>query len=134
MISKLNVFSSQFWEWSVRPTQCTLGAGIISLKRYSDSFSDVRSNEFEDLKAVVSITECTLKATFEYEKINYLMLMMVDPHIHFHVVPRYSGSINRFEQTWSDLGWPKVPVLSGNPTKEETLLKIKNVLRENLPQ
>ena len=26
-----------------------------------------------------------------YERINYLMLMMVDPHVHFHVIPRYSG-------------------------------------------
>ena len=27
---------------------------------------------------------------------NYLMLMMVDPHVHFHVIPRYAAP-QRFE-------------------------------------
>ena len=33
-----------------------------------------------------------MRATFDHQKINYLALMMVDPHVHFHVIPRYSGS------------------------------------------
>ena len=36
--------------------------------------------------------ERALRATFDHQKINYLALMMVDPHVHFHVIPRYSGS------------------------------------------
>ena len=40
------------------------------------------------------------------------MLMMVDPHVHFHVLPRYDG-----ERRWGDLaiadgGWPKLPDLA----------------------
>ena len=35
--------------------------------------------------------ERALTAFCGYERINYLMLMMVDPHVHFHVIPRYSG-------------------------------------------
>ena len=46
-----------------------------------------------------------------YAKINYLMLMMVDPHVHAHVIPRYEGS-RQFEGVdFPDAGWPKLPDL-----------------------
>ena len=33
--------------------------------------------------------EASVSKAFSYQKINYLMLMMVDPDVHFHVIPRY---------------------------------------------
>jgi diadenosine tetraphosphate (Ap4A) HIT family hydrolase len=46
-----------------------------------------------------------------YAKINYLMLMMVDRNVHFHVVPRYEGERSAAGVTVRDAGWPKAPVL-----------------------
>lgn len=46
-----------------------------------------------------------------YAKINYLMLMMVDPHVHFHVIPRYDGAREWNSREFVDVGWPKVPDL-----------------------
>ena len=46
-----------------------------------------------------------------YAKINYLMLMMVDPHVHFHVLPRYEGERSACGVAVRDAGWPKVPAL-----------------------
>ena len=46
-----------------------------------------------------------------YEKINYLMLMMVDPHVHFHVLPRYEGGRDFDSVDYPDAGWPGMPAL-----------------------
>src|SRR3546814_16186527 len=34
------------------------------------------------------------------------MLMMVDPHVHFHVLPRYDGERSGAGLTVADAGWP----------------------------
>ena len=53
----------------------------------------------------------TLGRAVGYAKLNYLMLMMVDPHVHFHVVPRYEGVREWNGHEFVDVGWPKVPDL-----------------------
>jgi diadenosine tetraphosphate (Ap4A) HIT family hydrolase len=40
------------------------------------------------------------------------MLMMVDPHVHFHVLPRYEGERSACGVTVPDGGWPKAPALA----------------------
>jgi diadenosine tetraphosphate (Ap4A) HIT family hydrolase len=37
--------------------------------------------------------------------------MMVDPHVHFHVIPRYDGERSAAGVTVADAGWPKAPAL-----------------------
>ena len=64
-----------------------------------------------EMGAVVSEIEHALKAAFAYDKINYLMLMMVDPNVHFHVIPRYSEPRSACGLTIPDPGWPAMPQL-----------------------
>ena len=45
-----------------------------------------------------------------YERINYLMLMMVDPHVHFHVIPRYSESANGVASNFPTKAGPDRPI------------------------
>jgi diadenosine tetraphosphate (Ap4A) HIT family hydrolase len=52
-----------------------------------------------------------LRATVAYERINYLMLMMVDPDVHFHVIPRYAGQRDFAGTSFPDGGWPGPPQL-----------------------
>jgi diadenosine tetraphosphate (Ap4A) HIT family hydrolase len=59
----------------------------------------------------VAAIERALAAFCRYERINYLMLMMVDPHVHFHVLPRYSGSRSWDGLDFVDQGWPGPPDL-----------------------
>jgi len=42
--------------------------------------------------ATLGEIESALGSFVQYQKLNYLMLMMVDPQVHFHVIPRYEGS------------------------------------------
>jgi diadenosine tetraphosphate (Ap4A) HIT family hydrolase len=63
------------------------------------------------MQRVVGDIEAALRGAIAYDRINYLMLMMVDPHVHFHVIPRYSGERAACGITITDKGWPKVPAL-----------------------
>ena len=61
---------------------------------------------------MIAGTERLLKDQVGYQRINYLMLMMVDPDVHFHVIPRYEGSRHRSGLEFADAGWPGPPVLT----------------------
>ena len=89
-----------------------MGAGILSLNRYAASFSDVSGAEMAELAVLVAQLERALKCVFDYDVINYLMLMMVDKQVHFHVIPRYQGVRQFAGLEWVDSGWPAVPALS----------------------
>jgi diadenosine tetraphosphate (Ap4A) HIT family hydrolase len=60
---------------------------------------------------VTKSIEGALSEAIGYEKINYLMLMMVDPHVHFHVLPRYDGSREHGGIKIADASWPGQPDL-----------------------
>ena len=95
----------------VRPAQPVLGALVLACKQPVTAFSDIDQDGFEELQKATKIIETMLKAAVDYEKINYLMLMMVDPHVHFHVLPRYSGARTWQEIQMDDDGWPGQPDL-----------------------
>ena len=101
------------WSVLVRPKQCTLGALVLVANGPATQFSDLPSEAFQEQEQVIRDIEQVLSTQFGYDKINYLMLMMVDPNVHYHVLPRYSGP--KTYETWSleDGGWPGQPDLSG---------------------
>lgn len=128
-VDDLLIVQTEYWRWSLRPLQCTLGAGILSLKRPAESMSELTEEEGKDLIVITKIIESTLKKAFSMEKMNYIMLMMVDYHIHYHVVPRYSEDKVFDDIKFKDLGWPKPPVLDAEPLDIKDLLKLKDYLK-----
>jgi diadenosine tetraphosphate (Ap4A) HIT family hydrolase len=50
------------------------------------------------------------------------MLMMVDPDVHFHVIPRYGADQEFDGLVYPDTGWPGPPVLAPAVTPDETRL------------
>lgn len=130
---ELLIYESKFWVWSLRPVQSTLGAGILSLKRECLNLGELSQDEFSDLGKIVPLIEETLKKTFNYDIMNYLMLMMVDKHIHYHVIPRYQNSIMFSEKEWIDTGWPKLPDLSETIEEQNQIIfKIIEIIKNNL--
>ena len=76
------------------------------------AFADLDAAAFAELRTVIGDIETALAEAVGYTKINYLMLMMVDPHVHFHVLPRYEGERSACGVTVQDAGWPKAPALA----------------------
>ena len=81
-VSDLELTRTKHWTWSLRPVQGTLGATVVSLNRSATAWSQTTPEEGADLTALIGVIEPKLKTTFGYAKINYLMLMMVDDHVH----------------------------------------------------
>lgn len=110
------------WCVLLRPQQPTLGSLVLVCKEEETAFSQISQNAFSQLKQVTEHIETGLNAFRIYEKINYLMLMMVDPNVHFHVLPRYQH-VQTFEGCdFADKGWPAVPDLSSSIDLENGLM------------
>src|SRR3546814_18216809 len=81
--------------------------------RISDWSSDVCSSDlFTELKRATAHINTALSKAVSHAKLNYLMLMMVDPHVHFHVFPRYEGERSARAMTFADASWHGPPELS----------------------
>ena len=109
------------WLVLLRPQQPTLGSLVLAAKSDSTGFSDLEPAAFAELHVAIRDIETGLQSAVGYERINYLMLMMVDPHVHFHIIPRYEGERSAAGMTIEDAGWPKLPDLgsSAAPNEEE---------------
>lgn len=100
------------WAVLLRPKQLTLGSLVLVNRSEATAFADVGAAAFAELGQVVADIEATLRRLWAHDKINYLMLMMVDPHVHFHVLPRYQGPRTFAGRIWSDPAWPGPPNLA----------------------
>lgn len=100
------------WVVLLRPAQVTLGSLVLAAKSEATAFGDLPAAAFAELKDATAQIEEALSRFVAFEKINYLMLMMVDPHVHFHVIPRYEGTRQFGGFDFPDKGWPKPPALA----------------------
>ena len=101
----------EHWVVLLRPAQPTLGALVLAAKSDATAFGDLPAEAHAELKVATAAIEAALSQAVSYAKINYLMLMMVDPHVHFHVLPRYEGERSGAGLTVADAGWPAQPDL-----------------------
>lgn len=123
------------WTVLLRPQQPTLGALILAAADEATAFSALPHAAFEDLADATRAIESSLQAAFRYDRINYLMLMMVDPHVHFHVIPRYAERRVFSEKSFADSGWPGPPDLkSVTPTTADDNAAIRDHVRQHWPQ
>ena len=99
------------WVVLLRPEQPTLGSLVLAAKSDATAFSALEPAAFAELATVTWHIETALERAVDYARINYLMLMMVDPNVHFHVLPRYDGSRGYAGVHVADAGWPKAPSL-----------------------
>jgi len=134
-VEQLLVAKNTAWSWSLRPAQATLGCGILSLNRYAARFSEVTPAEMAQLAELLPGLEMALRSVFGYQAINYLMLMMVDQHVHFHVIPRYEGSRQFAGLEWFDHGWPAFPSMTEQQHSghEGILAEIRETLKSAFP-
>jgi diadenosine tetraphosphate (Ap4A) HIT family hydrolase len=123
------IAQSAFWTVLLRPRQPTLGSLVLVCREDARAFGDVSAAAFADLQQMIRRIEATLRTVTGYERINYLMLMMVDPDVHFHVLPRYATPREFAGQVFADAGWPGPPQLEPAVVLEPAL---RDALRARL--
>ncbi|MEO9468100.1 HIT family protein [Parasphingorhabdus sp.] len=99
------------WVVLLRPAQVTLGSLIVAAKSVETDFGDLPAEHFSELKIVTADISRVLGALINHAKLNWLMLMMVDPHVHFHLIPRYDGKRDYDGLSLPDTAWPGPPNL-----------------------
>jgi diadenosine tetraphosphate (Ap4A) HIT family hydrolase len=100
---------SEHWAVLLRPKQVTVGSLVLASKNGALAFGALPRLAYADLGVMTAKIESMLKAAFAPDKINYLMLMMVDPHVHFHVLPRYAVAREVDGRSFTDTAWPGPP-------------------------
>ena len=119
---------AEFDHWLVllRPAQPTLGSLVLAARSDATAFAELPGEAHAELKRVTGAIEAALARFTGYARLNYLMLMMVDPHVHFHVIPRYEGAREWGGVAFPDAGWPAVPQLGEavklEPAQREALV------------
>jgi diadenosine tetraphosphate (Ap4A) HIT family hydrolase len=99
------------WVVLLRPAQPTLGSLVLAAKSDATAFGALPAEAHAELATITAAIEAALAQAVAYRKINYLMLMMVDPHVHFHVIPRYEGEREQAGISVTDTGWAGPPAL-----------------------
>lgn len=98
-----------YWVVLARPAQLTLGSLIVAAKSELTDFGALPAVYFAELKQVAADISSASQTLVRHEKLNWLMLMMVDPHVHFHLFPRYQGSRQAAGLQIEDQDWPGPP-------------------------
>ena len=128
------IADTRHWAVLLRPQQVTLGSLVLACKGPATAFSEIGPQAFAELGTAIGGIESCLTEAFAYDKINYLMLMMVDPHVHFHVLPRYSGVRSVAGHEFNDAGWPTAPKLNEiNEIPDDLRAELVAHLRERWP-
>lgn len=124
----------EHWVVLVREPQVTMGSLVLICKEDAEAFADVSAEAFLEQKQAVSDIEATLKASpFDAVKMNYLMLMMKDPQVHYHVFPRPLEEKSFDGVTFSDPPGPP-NVAAAAELGDGTLSKLKELLIDNWPK
>lgn len=125
-----NTVLKEYDNWIVllRPAQVTLGTVVIANKSNATFLGEINETDWSEFSLVAREVELALINTFGAEKFNYLALMMKDPNVHFHVVPRYSKPVVFENETFEDKDWPLKTELSPIEIQEN----IFKVIKENL--
>ena len=111
------------WLVLLRPAQVTLGCLVLAAKSEATAYGALPPQAFTEQGEAIAAIERALAAFTNFERINYLMLMMVDPNVHFHVVPRYQGIRRWDDREFPDTGWPGPPALASAKTLPEAQIK-----------
>lgn len=110
----------EHWVVLLRPEQITAGTLVLAAKSEARHLGELDSATWMEFDEVTRYIEDLLQRTFGAEKFNYLALMMKDPNVHFHFIPRYSSPVKINDKEYIDPDWPlKTEFKSMTISKEE---------------
>jgi len=96
------VLENDHWTLVLNENQATLGRAFFALKRHETDVAALTTDELASLWAFLRETKSALTALFAPDHFNYMFLMNLTPHAHFHIFPRYCESREFAGQMWTD--------------------------------
>lgn len=96
------VLANDHWTLILNENQATLGRAFFALNRHEADVAALSEAELTALWAFLRETKQALTALFAPDHFNYMFLMNLTPHVHFHIFPRYASEREFAGQTWAD--------------------------------
>ena len=115
------IIENDHWYTLLRREQITFGSMILITKNEKNSsISKLNVSEQAEMFLAIQKIEKVAFNKINCDKINYLALMMVDPFVHYHVLPRYKNPKIFKDIEFIDPGYPGVPDLTYKTSLTET--------------
>ena len=96
------VLKNDFWTLVLNENQATLGRVFFALNHHETDIARLTDAEVVSLWAFVRETKAALTALFAPDHFNYMFLMNLTPHVHFHLFPRYAQPREFGGQSYTD--------------------------------
>lgn len=134
------VFETEHWIAFLAPEQDYLGRFQIEVKGHKGSLSELSAEEWTDFGVLVKKYEAVIKKTFGAEMFNWTCLMNnayqeehPNPHVHWHVRPRYNKPIQFAGQEFTDPDFGKhYDRERRTVASDELFQKIREEIKKNL--
>ena len=120
------------WYLLLRRDQVTFGSLVLIEKSFKKKFSHLSQESLKELKIITNDIEKYFYKEYSISKINYLILMMVDPDVHFHIIPRHEKKIYFLDVVFKDFGYPSIPkLLKKNNISDKKFFLLKNKFKKD---
>jgi len=122
------------WAMALNDNQASLGRVFFALKRHETDITRLTQEERDALWRFVARAKQALTALFTPDHYNYMFLMNIDPHVHFHIFPRYAESRRFSGHTFTDerFGGHYDPAQT-KPLDDDTHASLVTAIRAALP-
>jgi diadenosine tetraphosphate (Ap4A) HIT family hydrolase len=97
---------STYWRLILNREQDLLGASFLALRRHVESPTELRPDEWAELRGSIQAARDLLARAFQPDHFNFAFLGNVERHLHLHVLPRYASSRTAIGLTFTDPGYP----------------------------
>ncbi len=101
-LSRGVVLASDHWTLALNENQATLGRVYFALNRHETDIAALSDAEVLSLWTLVRETKAALTQLFAPDHFNFMFLMNLTPHVHFHIFPRYAGPREFGGETFTD--------------------------------
>lgn len=130
------LLETDLWRVVLDSNQRFLGKAFVTLLNHKETVSQLNSDEWSDLHAIMRKLEKSTKIAFSPTHFNWLCLMNLaawenkSTHVHWHFHPRYDQPVDFAGETFVDAEYLKRALKTDHNVGDEILRKISQKLKE----
>lgn len=131
------IHQTKYWRIALAPQQTYIGRCYVTLLRHCPDLAELTEDEWQDFIQIVKDLEQAIRLAFEPGVFNWFCQMndafrkeLSNPHVHWHVRPRYKQKVEFSGQTFEDLEFGHRHSYTREETyPEDVLLNIINKIK-----
>ena len=124
----------EYWTLKLHRNQVYLGRCFVVLNRHVEDFFNISKDEANELFDISKNTRDALNKIFKPDLFNYGSFGNFIPHVHLHIIPRYSKPVVFDKKEFVDKNWGDFyyPYDKKYETPDDTLNNMVGELKEEI--